>query len=672
MKFLMAKGGVRPEAGPRGWRAWLPTSKARVIGVVAVAGAMVLSSTTNAGASSGSAADNYGPTGPVPAVGTPISGGTAYFMEGQNAPPTYVFPFISPQVCSTMNYGQLTYLMYRPLYWFGNNNNPGIDYNYSIGEPPVYSGGDKTVTITLKHWMWSDGEQVTSRDVEFWMNMELALAKQGLWCAYTPGYFPYNVKSMAFPNATTVVFHLDKAYNPTWFTDNELSQISPMPLAWDVTSTSASTPANNAPNLPDTTVKGVTAVYHFLDCQAGDANSCASKSDAQGVTTYASSKYWSIVDGPWKLKSFTSTGQVSFVPNPDYSGSPKPKLAEFVEVPFTSDEAILNELKSGGPNALQVAELPDEYLPQLSSIEAEGYTAVNFPSFSFSYFPLNLGNPTFGPVFRQLYFRQAFQHLVNAQGWLEKILLGYGVPTYGPVPLEPHNTFADNFEKTNQYPFSISTAVSILKAHGWTEVNGLETCTSPGSGPNECGPGVTKGLQLKFGLQYQSGVVITQEEMTDLKSDAAQAGIDLVLSEAPFAVVISNAINCGPDSGNSPTSAKCKWTAQDWGAGWVYAPDYAPTGEAIFYTGAGADFSGYSDTEADHLMDLTTTAPASQTQAAMDNYQNYMAEQLPVVYFPTATGNPTAAAVDLVSKHLGGFTNNAETNLTPETWYLTK
>ena len=36
-----------------------------------------------------------------------------------------------------MNYGQFTYLMYRPLYWFGNNNSPTVDYNYTIGNKPV-------------------------------------------------------------------------------------------------------------------------------------------------------------------------------------------------------------------------------------------------------------------------------------------------------------------------------------------------------------------------------------------------------------------------------------------------------------------------------------------------------------------------------------------------------
>jgi len=118
-------------------------------------------------------------------------------------------------------------------------------------------------------------------------------------------------------------------------------------------------------------------------------------SQATDVASYATSPYWSIVDGPWKVKTFTTTGEVTMVPNPDYSGSPKPSLSQFVEVPFTSDQAMLNEIKSGGPNALDMAELPDEFLPQLSSVEAEGYTAVNFPDFSFAFFPLNMGNPIF-------------------------------------------------------------------------------------------------------------------------------------------------------------------------------------------------------------------------------------------------------------------------------------
>jgi len=557
-----------------------------------------------------------------------------------------------------MNYGQLTYLLYRPLYWFGNNNKATVDYNYSIGNVPKFSNNDKTVTVTLKDWKWSNGEQVTSRDVEFWMN--LMFQEKDNWCDYTPGFFPDNVASVSYPNSSTVVFHLKSGYNPTWFIYNELSQITPLPIAWDVTSASSAAPSPTAAHLPDTTPAGAKAVYTFLNKEAGN------------VTSYASSPYWSIVDGPWKLKNFTSTGEVTYVPNPDYSGSPKPTLSEFVEVPFTADEAILNEIKAGGPNAISMAELPDEYLPQLKSIESEGYNATNFASFGFSYFPLNLGNPKFGPVFNQLYFRQAFQHLIDQQGWIDKILGGYAVPTYGPVPLAPNNTFFDKYEQSNPYVFSLSDAASILKSHGWTDVGSGQTATC--SNWKLCAPGDPKaqGLQLSFNLDYQSGSVVTAEETADLKSQAAQVGIKLNLTVHPFASVINAAVNCGPGGRGKPGQAVCNWTAEDWGAGWIYAPDYEPTGESIFTTGAGADFEGYSSAKADALIAATTTAPASKTVAALDAYQNYMAQQLPVVYFPTATGNPTSAAVVLTSKHLGGYINNVYTNLTPETWYLTK
>ncbi len=84
--------------------------------------------------------------------------------------------------------------------------------------------------------------------------------------------------------------------------------------------------------------------------------------------------------------------------------------------------------------------------------------------------PSTSGNPTFGPVFSQLYFRQAFQHLVDGPGWIDKILGGYAVPTYGPVPTAPFSPWVDNFERNGVYKFSVSDAAKLLKAHGWTNV----------------------------------------------------------------------------------------------------------------------------------------------------------------------------------------------------------
>ena len=62
------------------------------------------------------------------------------------------------------------------------------------------------------------------------------------WASYVPGGFPDNVTSATALNATTVQLHLNAGYNPIWYTYNELSQITPLPLAWDRTSLSAPAP----------------------------------------------------------------------------------------------------------------------------------------------------------------------------------------------------------------------------------------------------------------------------------------------------------------------------------------------------------------------------------------------------------------------------------------------
>src|SRR5579862_8526786 len=154
-----------------------------------------------------------GLTVPTKGTGAKVSGGTFTFTEAPQVPPAYIFPMTSAQVCRTDNIDQLNAMLYRPLYWYGNNYKPTIDYDYSIGKPPVYSAGNTVVTVTLRPWKWADGETVTSRDIAFWMNLYKADPATN-YCGYVQGYFPDNVTSYSEPNASTIVFHLNRAYNP--------------------------------------------------------------------------------------------------------------------------------------------------------------------------------------------------------------------------------------------------------------------------------------------------------------------------------------------------------------------------------------------------------------------------------------------------------------------------
>jgi peptide/nickel transport system substrate-binding protein len=220
--------------------------------------ATTVAAITLAACGSGSSASSSSSSGT-----TKVQGGVATFAEGPGANPNYIFPLTPGTNFSTANLSLFQELMYRPLYWFGVGSNAEINYQYSLAKPPVFSNNNQTVTVDLnQNYKWSDGEPVDAQDVIFWMN--LVKANKANWAAYVPGAFPDNITSYTATSKYQVVFQLDKSYNPTWFTYNELSQITPLPLAWDKTSLSAPSPTASTPvsSLPDQTTSGATAVYN--------------------------------------------------------------------------------------------------------------------------------------------------------------------------------------------------------------------------------------------------------------------------------------------------------------------------------------------------------------------------------------------------------------------------
>jgi len=380
-----------------------------------------------------------------------VAAGVVTFAEQPGASPNYIFWLTPGQDFSVANNDQFQYLMWRPLYVFGNGDKAEINYALSIGNKPVFSNDDRTVTITLKNWKFSNGQPITARSVVFWMN--LLKANKIDWGAYVPGEFPDNVVSTTAVNSHTVRFELNGSYSPTWYTYNELSQVVPLPMAWDRTSLSAPAPTASTPNLPDTTTAGARAVYKFLNAQATH------------LATYASSPIWSIVDGPWKLKSFTTEGKAVFVPNVSYSGPIKPTIKEFVELPFTSQTAEFGVL-AAGDGALSYGYIPTSDIPQEGRIKGDGYNTSPWTLFAFNYIPMNYNNPTYGAVYRQLYFRQALEHLIDQPAWISKFMSGYGVETNSPVPVAPSNPFVDPYTKKSPYPYSITAAKSLMTSHG--------------------------------------------------------------------------------------------------------------------------------------------------------------------------------------------------------------
>jgi peptide/nickel transport system substrate-binding protein len=611
-------------------------------GVFAAACGMAVIALTAAACSSGTTGtgNQPGTTG-----GTPVAGGTAVFALPPSTTPNYIFPFVSSSYFSVTNAEDFQYLMYRPLYWFGNGASPTLNTSLSLANAPVYNGKD--VTITLKNWKWSNGETVNAKDVVFWIHMLEAVGASD-WGAFVPGGFPTNVSNVKAVNNTTVTMTMNKEYNPTWFTYNELSQITPMPQAWDVTA--------GGPSDCTTKVTDCAGVYAYLDSQS------------KNMAGWASSKLWSIVDGPWKLSSFSSDGNSTFVPNQSYSGPNKPKLTEFKEVPFTTEAAEYNVLRAasaGGGQQLHVGYLPTTDAPAKPANATVGANPVhNFTldplyAWGINYFVVNYQSTTGnGPIIKQLYFRQALAYLMNQQAIINGPLRGYGLYTVGPVGTHPTTQFLSTKGKQGDpFPYNPTKAKELLTSHGWNVVeNGSTTCTNP----TLCGTGIKQGQALTFNLPYATGTDWIASEMTQLQSNAGTLGIKLNLQPKPFNQVTAIA------GGNCIVAhISCAWDMANWGGGWTFVPDYDPTGETLFQSGSGANSGGYSDAQNDALITQTLT---SSSMDPMYNWQDYLSVQLPVIWQPNGAYSLTEVANNL----RGVLPQSTTLGINPENWYFVK
>jgi peptide/nickel transport system substrate-binding protein len=567
-------------------------------------------------------------------------GATVTFALQPDNAPNYVFPLVSAQYFSLVNEDQFEWIIYRPLYWFGKNGTTAYSAKESLADYPkfsVNSAGDTVATVTLKHWLWSDGQLVTTRDVEFWMN--LLEANKDNWGVYVPGAWPDIIKSIAYPSSTQFAITFKAKYNVDWLFENEMSQIFPIPQhVWD--KTSAQSPIGNY----DETVAGARAVYNYLNAQSHD------------LSSYGTNPLWKVVDGPWMLKAYsTATGYTALKRNLRYSGPTTGKISTFEEEPFTSDAAEFDSLRDG---TLDVGYLPPSDTSQISYLKAHGYSIRPWWEWNFNYISINFNNPQAGPIFKQLYFRQALQKLVDQQSYIKHVYKGYAKPTYGPVPTTVSNDFVSPEAKTNPYPYNLSGARKLLSSHGWAvHPNGVSTCKDPGTGANQCGADISRGDLLSFKLIFATGSVATADEMEALRSSASQAGVNLTIVQEPFSTVTTTIYSC-----DASTGAGCSWQMGA-DSGWEY---YAyPSGEQLFKTGGSGNSGGYSNSEADTLINATLTQPGL---APMYTYENYIAKEVPVIYLPTPAYQITVYKSNLK----GVLPQDPSLNVYPETWSLDK
>jgi peptide/nickel transport system substrate-binding protein len=558
----------------------------------------------------------------------------------ENATPNFIFPLVPATNTDGYNVN-LSEQMWPYLVYSGDGAKSIVNPQNSLYSSITYSDNDTKVTIGLKHWNWSDGVPITSRDFTFVYN--LLKANVPNWNLYVPGLFPTDVASVATPDSHTVVLNLTHSYNPSFYTEDVLTTIPLLPQhAWDKTSVSG-----KVGNYDETTA-GAKAVYSFLQQQGGQ------------MSTFDTNPLWKVVDGPWQLSQFVpSTGYYVYVPNKHYSGPQKAYLSKVVNEPFTTDTAELDELRAG--SSLDVGNLPFNDLRQVGILKSEGYSIAAVQVAGVAEIMPNLYNATVGPILRQLYIRQAMEDLINRPQIVSKVYEGYADPGNGPIPLSANGPWASPLEKSGgPYRYSPSTATALLKSHGWKVApGGTSTCQRPGTGGSDCGAGITAGQPLSFQLVYSSGVAGMDEQNAAIQSSEEQGGVKIALKSEPFNTIAGTVGTC---TASSAPASTCGWQLADFGYDPYTGP--FPSGAGFFNTGGYNNLGGYSDPEMNQLINNTEYGSSPQT---FFTYEDYAARQLPWLWIPNAD------YIFVYRSNLAGFAplNPFSGSTNPQDWYYT-
>ncbi len=588
-------------------------------------------------------------------VSTPSN--TITFAEGAGAAPNYIFPYLGCQYFSVATLSQFQEMTYRPVYWFGTPGSSAVDYSLSPAKAPVFSNGNKTITIDMKGWKFADGQTVNAESVMFFLNMYKADPTS--YCGYNKGYGIPDQVASASGTGNTVTIKFTTSVNPGWILYNYLAELTPMPNTWDITApgkTSTCASGTYGAAATDTACK---AVEKYLDAQAGT------------MTDFADTLWTSGADGPWKLSKMDDLGNATFIPNATYSGPTKAqKGIDFVkEEAFTTENAEETALRSGGitlgtvdPTELtQNAPAPGKVGANWSAVSNDYNLTTGF-TWAFNYAPFNFStkDPKHALV-AQLYIRQALQEAVDQIGIINKVDKGYGVPIDSPLPPNTPKSVsglpAALEPVPNPYPFNLTSAKKLLTSHGWKDVSGVDTCEAPGTGATDCGAGITKGEQLALSIIWASGSPSLDDTFNAEISDWASIGIKFSHTEATFNDVIADC------------EAGTKYEICSWGGGWSYAPDYYPSGETLFAPGGGFNVGDYAN--ATETADIKGTTFGT---ASLKAYAEYTAAQLPVLFQPeaTATGETLKTLRAKSVNGVPGLDANPLQNFMPEYLYFAK
>lgn len=522
----------------------------------------------------------------------PVQGGTIDYALPPDTNLTWYIPLVNSSNDTVYNF-QLIDQLYPPLLWI--NDKLGIDWKDSVATKVTWNKAGTVYHVSMNPRLsWSDGTPVTSQDVIWdWQMIQATSAKNAPapwpYEGAGTGDIPQGVKSVVADGAHAFTVTLKHPANQLWFEYNGLNQLEPLPKqVWD--------------RYPTNTQKEIT----YLGAHATDPS------------------FDSVVDGPYELKKAVSSQEWLLAPNPHYTGGPH----AYASIAMTYEGSNASEFAALKTGSIGVGYVDLSEYGALSSLK--GIDNV-WPGYNFgNYFlALNLHKNAengLGPIFNQLYIRQAIEEAINQHAIDQAVYHGYAPAQYGPIPSTPATTYLDPALKKPLYSYNPKAAKKLLTSHGWKEVNGVMT---------------KNGTKLQFNILYSSGSQATTESMVLIQSDLARIGIKVGLTPQQFATEVTTITTSSDES---------KWDAAS-GIGISYGGTY-PSGFTEFGSGGGLNFFGYDSSEEDHLINLTQS-PAPSATASLQNfyrYEQYTSQQLPVIFINNA------GTIEAVNKRVHGVT----------------
>ncbi len=539
----------------------------------------------------------------LPLVAGPAgAAGPLTFAEAPGGSPNFIFPITPCAYASTNNIQDFQRLMYRPLYWMSGASPAAPDPQLSLASAPIYGHGDLMVSFSLKKWHFADGSPITPASVRLYLN--LVAATPASQCGYAAGLgIPDQIRAVASAGQTVRLFFRTRV-NPTWFTDNYLAQITPFDLAWDRTSSgSAGGCATGVYNAAATKTQ-CAAVSQYLTQQS------------LATTTYSGPFWRGGSDGPWILRSFSPSGRAVFGANAAYGGGALPTSAQFIEVPYTNFTTLTGDVVQRKLTLAMVEPSPGQTWAGLVASLPSAVSLVKVTPWATGVSQLNFdGSDVGAALVRNLYFRQALQTLVNQNAIVSRAYAGFATPSWGPLPPSTPSTLGSN--GPNPYPYSPPSALRLLTAHGWRLSGGTLTCVSPGTGPSQCGNGISLNQAATVSIAVPSGWPTMTSEATTDQANLASVGIHTtVVSSSLDNVIAACTTFSGPDVCLLPL-------------GYTYNQAAFPSGEQLFSTVAGSAVTGFSDTHLSALIRQSVAGPVNLTP-----YATYVAQQLPFLFGP--------------------------------------